>query len=280
MDQISVAAISCRNLIGKTRESIADMQKWCKIASEKGADLVLFPELNVSGYIPSNISKDIAEPIPGPSSEKIIQLASELDIIIAFGIIESRKNKHYCSHVLVDANGLIGIQRKIHVPVHEQPHWDFGDKINVFQLPQAKVGIAICRDAFFGEMTRTLYQRGAEIVLMPFGYYNVPRDQYLKESIHGMSIVKACWENGYYAVVCNSAESRPPSEYEPKGKRFPGWAGSISPWGRVIEFIEDPGNSESMVLTTLDPEELIDRREHPNFLAQELRPDLYSNKSQ
>jgi len=276
MDQITVAAVSCKNLIGQADESISNMQNWCRLAADRGADLVLFPELNVSGYTPSGIVTNIAESIPGRSTEKIIQLASEFKIIIAFGIIENQDTKYFCSHVLVDANGVIGIQRKIHVPVHEQPYWDFGDKINVFQLPQAKVGIAICRDAFFGEMTRTLYMRGAEIVLMPFGYYNVPRNKYLKETIHGMSIVKACWENGYYAIVCNSAGNRLPSEWEPKGRRFPGWAGVISPWGTVIEFTEEPGNSERMVVSILEPEELIDRREHPNFLAQELRPDLYS----
>ena len=124
-------------------------------------------------------------------------------------------------------------------------------------------------------MTRTLYFKGAEIVLMPFGYYNVPRSQYLADTIHGMSLVQASWSNGFYSAVCNSAEERAPNEWEPQGRRFPGWAGVISPWGRVISFVDGEGNSEALVVEELAPAELVDRRSHPNFLAQELRPDLY-----
>ena len=170
---------------------------------------------------------------------------------------------------------MIGKQCKFHVPAHEQPYWQAGSVIDVFDIGKAKVGITVCRDSFFDEMTRTLYFKGAELVLMPFTYYNVPRSQYLKETIHGMSLIKACWTNGYYALVCNSAEGRPPNEWEPKGRKFPGWAGVIDPWGRVIDFIEDEGNDEAMVIAELDPSELEDRRNHPNFLAAELRSELY-----
>jgi predicted amidohydrolase len=110
---------------------------------------------------------------------------------------------------------------------------------------------------------------------MPFGYYNVPRSEYLSASIHGMSLIKASWTNGFYSVVCNSAEERPVSEWEPRGRKFPGWAGVISPWGRVISFVDDEGNGEALVVEELDPAELVDRRSHPNFLARELRPELY-----
>lgn len=120
MENITVAAISVRNLIGQANTSIDNMTKWASVAREKGAELILFPELNVSGYIPA----------------------------------------------------------------HEQFFWEKGTSINVFDIGKAKLDIAICRDAFFDEMTRTLYFKGAEIVLMPFGYYNVPRSQYLKETIH------------------------------------------------------------------------------------------------
>ena len=69
--------------------------------------------------------------------------------------------------------------------------------------------------------------------------------------------------------------SSDPVEWEPKGRRFPGWAGVFSPWGRVISFVDTEGNDESLVVEELDPEELEDRRSHVNFLAEELRPELY-----
>lgn len=278
MENLIVATASIRNLAGQPDASIANMEPWVRSAAGQGADLILFPELNVSGYIPLPLAAAMAEPVPGPSTGKIIQMAGRYNILIAFGLIEREGDARYCTHVLVSGNGIIGKQRKIHTPEHEQPYWGFGSSIEVFDIGKAKVGITICRDSFFDEMTRTLYFKGAEVVLMPFGYYNVPRSQYLKESIHGMSIVKASWTNGFYSVVCNSAEEREPNEWEPTGRKFPGWAGVISPWGRVIRFTEEEGNNETMVVEPLGMEELMDRRCHPNFLAKELRPELYQFK--
>jgi predicted amidohydrolase len=276
--EITVAAASVRNEIGNADLSIEHMKQWVAKAIKQSAQLVLFPELNVSGYIPAPIAREVAEPIPGPSTEKIAAIAEEHGVFIAFGLIESEGDSLYCSHVLMGPEGIAGKQRKIHVPAHEQDTWKAGDSIDVFDIGRAKIGIALCRDAFFGEYTRSLYFKGAEVVLMPFTYYNVPRDRYLTDTIHGMSLRKACWSNGYYAVVCNSAESRSPNEWEPNGRRFPGWAGLIDPWGSVVEFVTEDGNNESMVIETLKVETLVDRRSHPNFLAEELRPELYALK--
>lgn len=275
MEKIIVAAVSVRNLIGQANHSIDNMRKWVTIAREKGAELILFPELNVNGYIPAPVAHAIAETVPGPSTERIIDVASQFGATICYGIIEKDADKFYCTHVLVNGSGIIGKQRKIHVPAHEKPFWDAGNSINTFDIGKARVGITICRDSFFDEMTRTLYFKGAEIVLMPFGYYNVPRKQYLKETIHGMSLIKSSWANGYYSVVCNSAEGREPNEWEPKGRTFPGWAGIISPWGNVMAFVDTEGNNESIVIEELAPNELEDRRSHENFLARELKPELY-----
>ena len=275
MQNLIVASASVRNLAGCPEASVANMEPWIRTANEQGADLILFPELNVSGHVLAPIAAEIAEPVPGPSTERVIAFARQYNIHVAFGVIERENDRVYCTHVLVNGDGVVGKQRKIHVPDIEQPYWGAGDEINVFDIGKAKVGITICRDSFFDEMTRTMYFKGAEIVLMPFGYYNIPRGEYLKGSIHGMSIIKAGWTNGYYAVVCNSAESREPNAWEPNGRKFPGWAGVISPWGRVIRFTEEEGNNECIVVEELTVEELDDRRTHPNFLTKELRPELY-----
>jgi predicted amidohydrolase len=275
MENLIVAAASVRNEIGKADSSIEEMKRWVGMAKEGSADLILFPELNVSGYIPATVAREIAKPVPGPSTEAVLRIAQEVEIYIAFGLIEEDCGDLFCTHVLVGPNGLIGKQRKIHVPAHEQGTWKAGNAIEVFDIGKAKVGIAVCRDSFFDEYTRTLYFKGSEVVLMPFTYYNVPRAEYLAGTIHGISIRKACWTNGYYAIVCNSAGERGPNEWEPKGRRFPGWAGVIGPWGNVITFVDEEGNNECMVLEELDAETLVDRRSHPNFLAEELRPELY-----
>ncbi len=279
MQRMTVAAASIRNFFARPDLAVHHARTWVTAAAQQGVDLLLFPELSVSGYSPVQIAAQIAEPIPGPSVEKMIALAEWGKMVIAFGLLEREGDQVYCTHLLVNGDGVIGKQRKIHVPAQEAPFWSAGNSIETFDIGKARVGVTICRDAFFDEMTRTLYFKGAEIVLMPFGYYNVERSRYLAETIHGMSLLKAAWTNGYYALVCNSAEERAANAWEPNGRKFPGWAGIISPWGRVISFVDRSGNDESMVVETIGPEELIDRRQHPNFLAAELRPDLYQFSS-
>jgi N-carbamoylputrescine amidase len=275
MQKMVVAAVSPKSYINQKDRIISNMEKWIIQAKQKRTDLILFPELNITGYFPNDIVTDIAEKVPGPSSDKVIKLAEKYEIVICYGLVEKDDGKFYCTQVLTGENGIIGKQRKIHVPAHEQRYWTFGDRIDVFDIGKAKVGISICRDSFFGEMTRTLYFKGAELILMPFAYYNFPRKDYLRKSIHGMSIIKASWTNGTFNVVCNHAEYREPSEWEPKGRKYPGWAGVIDPWGDVVNFISKDGNSEEIVIEELDPGILNDRRSHPHFLAEELRVDLY-----
>ena len=275
LNKIKVAVASISNYIGDIDKSIEKMEVWSYKAKQENADLVLFPELSLSGYIPAPISKDIAETVPGPSVERVIGIAQKLSIIIGFGIIEKDKDKIYCTHVLVDRNGIIGKQRKIHVPEQESSYWQAGNSIDVFDIGIAKVGISICRDSFFPEYQRTLYFKEAEIVLMPFSYYNVPRNKYLNETHHGRSIQVNSWNNGFFSVFCNNAEERSPNMWEKDGRKFPGWAGIIDPWGSVICYTDSEGNNESLVCAELDPSILNDRRNHPNFLAEELRVELY-----
>ena len=96
METIKVAAASVRNLFGQPEESIANMQKWIKTAAESGAELILFPELNISGYITAPIAHQLAEPIPGPATEKIIGLAQQ---IYAYHLI--RSNRMDCRSILL-----------------------------------------------------------------------------------------------------------------------------------------------------------------------------------
>lgn len=68
MDSIIAAAISTRNIIGRPEIPLQVMELWLQQAAERGAELYLFPELNVSGYIPAPIASQISEPGPGPSN--------------------------------------------------------------------------------------------------------------------------------------------------------------------------------------------------------------------
>lgn len=109
MESLIAAAISTRNLIGRPEIALWDMETWIERAAEQNAELALFPELNVSGYIPSPIAAQIAETVPGPSTERIIMIAERHHMIVAFGLIEREAERLYCTHVVVNGNGILGM---------------------------------------------------------------------------------------------------------------------------------------------------------------------------
>lgn len=93
MQKFTVAAASVKNLVGQADANIENMDRWTAIACVKGAEFILFPELNVSGYITAPVAQSIAETVPGPSTEKIIEIARKRQVILCFGIIEKEDKK-------------------------------------------------------------------------------------------------------------------------------------------------------------------------------------------
>jgi predicted amidohydrolase len=277
MQKIKVAAVSTRNWIGQPEKSIKNMARWARRAAEQGAELIVFPELGVSGYVHHKIVWELAEPIPGPSTEVLATLARELDTVLCFGILEKDADIVYNTQVLVNAEGMIGKQRKIHMPGGEYLYWRSGFEIATFNIGKARVGITICYDSLFSELARSLYFKGAEVLIMPFAYETGgPRSRFAEEHITGLCYRTTCYSNGCYGIVCNNAGTRRKSKWEPEGKKFPGWAGVFSPQGEVVAFTREKGNGEAMATAILDPAKVAERRSSTCFIPRCLRPEIYT----
>ncbi len=275
MKKLRVAAISTRNWIGQPEKSIKNMTKWGRKAVEQGAEFLVFPELGVNGYFHSSDTWDVAETIPGPSVDKLVGLAADLGAVLCFGMLERDADVVYNTQVLANGNGMIGKQRKIHMPGAEYLHWRAGFELNSFDIGKARVGIAICYDALFSELARTLYFKGAEILVMPFAYNTPARSRFPEEDITGLTYRVHCWTNGCYGIVANNAGNRKKVKGKPGPWKFPGWAGVFGPDGSVVAFTREKGNGEAMVVTDLDPKKLAERRKNMFFIPRCLRPDVY-----
>jgi len=139
----------------------------------KDADLIVFPELAVQGYVCEynydfkNRYWDSAETVPGPTTEIIIKAAREENCYVAFGIAErsSVTMLMYNSIVLVAPDGYIGTSRKMHLAMLEKNYFLPGEESSVFTTKLGKVGMMICYDLFFPETSRILTLKGAEIII-------------------------------------------------------------------------------------------------------------------
>lgn len=162
--------------------NIANMERFIGRAGAESVDLLVFPELVVTGYGLAGMQqyspedktslKEFAEYIPdGPTTEKMIEHAARHRMHISWGMTEKdpdRAGVIYNTTVLVGPNGYIGKYRKTHQPLCERLLLFPGsEEPPVFDTEIGKIGLEICFDKFFPEVTRTLALKGAEIVLGP-----------------------------------------------------------------------------------------------------------------
>lgn len=148
-----------------------------RLAAEKGANIVCLQELFQSIYFCYQENADffqLAEPIPGPSTEIFQALAKELNIVIIASLFEKRTaGLYHNTTAVIDADGeYLGKYRKMHIPddpgYYEKYYFTPGDLgYQVFQTKFAKLGVLICWDQWYPEAARLTAMKGAEILFYP-----------------------------------------------------------------------------------------------------------------
>ncbi len=179
-------------------------------AKRAGADLVAFPEVVLDRFFPVRpddcAALALAEPIPGPLTDRIASLARELALVTIFNLYElDGEGRRFDSSPVFDADGrLLGVTRMLHITdyegFHEQSYYHPGDHgLPVYDTRAGRIGVAICYDRHFPEVMRTLGVQGAELVV-------IPQAGTLGEWPEGMyeaEVRTASFQNGYFTALCN-----------------------------------------------------------------------------
>jgi predicted amidohydrolase len=136
-----------------------------------GADLVVFPELAVTGAVVDRSSAErLAEPIPGPSTARLQALAAASGAYLVAGLIErdAQSGRLFNSAALIGPEGVVGVYRKLHLAMEDRAWATPGDRgLPTFDIPAGRVGILIGYDALFPEAARVLALDGADIIAYP-----------------------------------------------------------------------------------------------------------------
>ena len=141
-----------------------------KALDKVDADLAVIPELSLSGYLFLEKSEVIntAEPVPGPSTEKLSELSRKKDMAVVIGMAEESDGEYYNSAVLITPDGKIRSYRKNHLFHEEKLFFKKGNNgFPVFTVKGVKVGLLVCFDHIFPEAARTLALQGAELICHP-----------------------------------------------------------------------------------------------------------------
>jgi N-carbamoylputrescine amidase len=281
MQDIRVGVIQMNALLGKVDENLAAHVEWIQKAAKKKAELICFPELSVSGHYCAGEVWACSEPVPdGPSTQALIDVAAELGVFVSFGVAEREANIAYNTQVIVGPDGYLGKQRKLHMSGDEYFHFRSGTQIPTINIGKCKLGIGICYDNIFPEVSRIAAVRGAEVYLMPhaarFGQWPEKKDgraAAVKRGKKTWSRVYAAraYDNGMYIVFCNQAGvagDEPPTSH----------AGGILVFGPDGELIKQSRTKEiqdEMVIVDLKADVFDARRKGSCFNLQTRKPELY-----
>jgi N-carbamoylputrescine amidase len=146
-------------------------------AASQGAQLIVTPELFTSRYFPQTEDETnfaLAEPIPGPTSQQLGELAAELKVTISASLFEKRAaGVYHNTSIMIDPAGQItGKYRKMHIPddprFYEKYYFTPGDLgFAAHQAAGAQVGMLVCWDQWFPEAARLTAMRGAQVLVYP-----------------------------------------------------------------------------------------------------------------
>jgi N-carbamoylputrescine amidase len=264
--------------------------EWVKKAAKKHANVVCLPELYRSQYFcqSENFSLfDLAETIPGPSTNAFQCVAKECNVAIIVPVFEKRAaGVYHNSVVMIDADGaILGIYRKMHIPddpgFYEKYYFAPGDLgFKAFNTKFGKVGTLICWDQWFPEGARMTALQGASVLFYPTAigwhpsekikYGNAQRDSWMTiQRSHAIA-------NGVYVASVNRVGFEQPVKAQ-AGIEFWGSSFICDPQGVMLA--EASVDKEEMIFAEVDLEHIETIRRNWPFL-RDRRVDAYGGITQ
>ena len=263
--RIAAAVMHCP--VGGIRDNLDRMDALAETAANRGADLICFPEMNISGYASREAMAPHAEPIPGPITTALEDMAAHRKLTILAGMAETGPGGElFASHVVIRPGDAPEVYRKLHLAPPEQPQFTAGDRIPVFTDGDLTFGIQLCYDAHFPELATHMAVKGVDVIFMP---HASPRGDALQKHQSWMRHLPArAYDNGVFVVACNQVGDNG------AGLSFPGNAVVIGPSGDIIA--ENLNGETGLLVADLSADALEHVRGHRmRYFLPNRRGDLY-----
>jgi predicted amidohydrolase len=262
--KVALAQISCK--CGNKEANLQKIRRYAAEAKQHNANIVIFPELSLTGYLLRDELYKLAEKIPGPSTKAIEEIAKEYQIYIVYGMPElSEKTQAtlYNTAVIVGPEGFLGKYRKTHLPNHsvfeEKRYFRPGYQTGVFETNLGKIGLLICYDIFFPEICRLTRLKGAQLIVC------ISASPAVRRTFFEILTMARAIENTAFLAYVNLVGVE-------DGLQF--WGGSrlIGPDGRVI--VSAKYDEEDLVVGCVDYVEI---RQIEPFVPtlKDLRPEFF-----
>ncbi|KHM46577.1 MULTISPECIES: carbon-nitrogen hydrolase [Pseudoalteromonas] len=256
--KLTVALVQQSNT-DNAQDNMAKSISAIREAAQKGAKLVVLQELHRSLYFcqTENVDVfDLAETIPGPSSNALGELAKELSIVIVASLFEKRATGlyHNTAVVLEQDGSIAGKYRKMHIPddpgFYEKFYFTPGDiGFEPIQTSVGKLGVLVCWDQWFPEAARLMAMAGAEVLIYPTAIGWDPNDDIAEQTRQ-----KDAWvisqrahavANGVPVISCNRVGHESDPSAQSDGISFWGNSFIAGPQG---ELLAEANNTDEQIL--------------------------------
>ena len=260
---MKVGYVQLKTVFGEKQKNFDKVSDLLKDVED--VDLIVLPELFATGYTFTSIEEveSLSENKDGETSQFLQKMGKRTGAVIVGGFVEKFENKLYNSAMMISKDGVIDIYRKLHLFNKEKKWFSPGNtKLKVNSIKGTKVGMMICFDWFFPEVTRTLSLLGAEVIAHPANLVL----QYCQNAM-----ITRCFCNKLYAITANriGTEKRGVDTFE-----FTGRSQITSFDGEVLS--SAPSDSEFVDFVEIFPEKTQNKSVTPNNdIFDDRREDYY-----
>jgi N-carbamoylputrescine amidase len=268
-------------------ENLAKAVDRVREAQRRGAQVICLQELFRSQYFcqsEDHAHFELAEPIPGPSTETLGAVAKELGVVIVASLFERRAaGLYHNTAAILDADGSIrGLYRKMHIPddplYYEKFYFTPGDLgFRAFETRYGQVGTLVCWDQWYPEGARLTALAGADILFYPtaIGWHPAEKAEFGQAQASAWQTIQRSHAiaNGVYVAAVNRVGHEGAGPDGQGGIEFFGGSFICDPFGQVLA--EAGRSDEEILVVECDPKRVETVRQHWPFL-RDRRIDAYA----
>ena len=283
--EVGMVQMSCTKDMQENIEKALTRIRQC---AELGAQLIVLPELHNSVYFCQHENAslcDLAEPIPGPSTETFGALAKKLGVVIVLSLFERRApGIYHNTAVVMEKDGSIaGKYRKMHIPddpgYYEKFYFTPGDiGFKPIETSVGKLGVLVCWDQWYPEAARIMALNGAQLLIYPTAIGGVATDSPFEQALQcdAWRLVQRghAVANGLPVITVNRTGHEDDPSGNTPGLDFWGYSFAAGPQGEILSQFDEDDDDCKVVGVDMDRTEYV-RRGWPFF--RDRRIDAYGD---
>ncbi|MEN6523874.1 MAG: nitrilase-related carbon-nitrogen hydrolase [Anaerolineaceae bacterium] len=250
-----LALVQMNTTLGREDKNLLKHLEYIEQAQSQGADLIIFPELSLTGYVLQDLVPTVAHrPVDDdPIFAPLLEASQKIDMVVGF-VEEDERNRFYIAAAYLSRGKVSHVHRKVYLPTYglfdEGRFFAWGDQIRAFDTRFGRVGMLICEDFWHASPPYLLWLDGADLLIFISSSpgRGLTADPVL-ENVHWIRQINQAYASLFTSFVFYTNRVG----YE-DGLNFPGGAAVVDPNGVMLA--EAPHHDEHMLITDVDLNQL------------------------